>query len=318
MTNSKISIVIPVFNEENSVTELHNRVKEVFRRLSRPYEMIFIDDGCTDGTFEKLRILQSKNLNLVIIRHYKNLGKSLALMQGFDTAKGDIAITLDGDLQDQPEEIPNFIKKIEEGYDFVNGWRQTRQDSITKRIISQLFNFLTTFLFRIKFQDVNCGMKAFTRKVYKWLDLRGDLHRLIPVLVAHKGYKVSEISVEHKERKFGKSKYRLFRYRGLLDMIALVAGHMTQIRPFHFFCELGLFFLLIAGLSLLGWLVNYESLTMNGRILLGIVGLWSLFLGTIFPIFGFYFQIESNRYHNFEWRKGLTKEIIDFRNQKIE
>ena len=318
MTNSKISIVIPVFNEEDSVTELHDRVKEVFHRLNRPYEMIFIDDGCTDGTFEKLRILQSKNLNLVILRHFRNVGKSLALMGGFDTAEGDIAITLDSDLQDQPEEIPNFIARIEEGYDFVNGWRQTRQDSLPRRIISQLFNFLIILLFRVKFQDVNCGMKACTRKVYKWLDLRGDLHRLIPVLVAMKGYKVSEIPVEHKERKFGKSKYRLFRYRGLLDIIALSASQTTQIRPFHFFCELGGFFLLIAGLSLFGWVVNYESLTMNGSILLGIAGLWFLSLGTLFPIFGFYLEIESNRYQNLEWRKGLTKEIIDSRNQKNE
>jgi glycosyltransferase involved in cell wall biosynthesis len=308
-----VSVIVPAFNEENSVEELHTRINDVLSQLNHPFEIIIIDDGSTDGTFERLKSFQSQNPNLVVFRHFKNLGKSLALMQGFDAAKGDIVITLDADLQDQPEEIPKFIKKIKEGYDFVNGWRQERQDSGGKRIVSKFFNCLITLIFKVKFNDVNCGLKAYSRKAYKWLDLRGDLHRLIPVLVAHKGLKVSEISVEHRNRKFGESKYKLFRHRGLLDVIALAASHTTQIRPFHFFCELGMFFLLMALLFFVTWCVSYENLVLFAQVLVAIGGVWCLSLGTLFPIFGFYLEIESSRFQRYEYRQGLIKETLDSR-----
>ena len=142
MTNPLVSIIVPAYNEVENIGELYTRIEEVFNQMGRSYELIFIDDGSNDGTFENLRTLQSKNSNLVILRHYKNLGKSLALMQGFDTARGDIAVTLDADLQDRPEEIPKFINKMEEGYDFVNGWRKERKDTNIKRFVSKFFNIL--------------------------------------------------------------------------------------------------------------------------------------------------------------------------------
>ena len=313
VTNSLISVIVPAFNEEDSIVELHTRVKDVFSQLNRPYEMIFIDDGSTDGTFEKLKALQSQDSNLVIIGHHRNLGKSLALMQGFDSAKGDIAITLDADLQDQPEEIPNFIEKIEEGYEFVNGWRRGRQDTHIKRLVSKFYNYLILLIFHLKFNDVNCGMKAYTREVYKFLDLKGDLHRLIPVLVAHKRHKITEISVEHKNRRYGKSKYKLFRHRGLLDIIALAAGTTTQIRPFHFFCDLGMAFLFFAALSFTVWFLSYENLPFIAQVLIAVGGLWCLSLGTLFPIFGFYLEIESSRFQRKDYRSGLIKETLDSR-----
>ena len=313
MTNPLVSIIVPAYNEVENIGELYTRIEEVFNQMGRSYELIFIDDGSNDGTFENLRTLQSKNSNLVILRHYKNLGKSLALMQGFDTARGDIAVTLDADLQDRPEEIPKFINKMEEGYDFVNGWRKERKDTNIKRFVSKFFNILIVAIFKVRFNDINCGLKAYGLKVYKSLDLKGDLHRLVPVIVAHNGYKFFEIPVKHDKRKYGESKYKLFRHRGLLDIIALAAGTTTQIRPFHFFCERGLFLLLMAVLSFIVWCISYENFPFFVQALIAIGGLWCLFLGTLLPIFGFYLEIESSRFQRHEYRQGFIKEIIDSR-----
>ncbi len=313
MKNSLISVIVPSFNEEDSIAELYARTKNVLDLLGRPYEMVFVDDGSTDDTFKKLKELQSQDINLVIIRHYKNRGKSLALMQGFDAARGGIAITLDSDLQDQPEEIPNFIKKIEDGYDLVNGWRQKRQDSLVKRLGSKFFNFLILLIFGVKFHDVNCGFKAYKKEVYKWLDLRGDLHRLIPVLAEHKGLKVTEIPVEHKDRKYGVSKYKLIRHRGLLDIIALAISHSTQTRPFHFFSEIAIVFLLGAALSFTIWCLSFENLPFFAQALIGVGGIWCLSLGTLLPIFGLYLEIESSRFQRYDYRQELIKETLDSR-----
>ena len=313
MTNPLVSIIVPAYNEAENIGELCTRIEEVFNQMGRSYELIFIDDGSNDGTFENLRTLQSKNSNLVILRHYKNLGKSLALMQGFDTARGDIAVTLDADLQDRPEEIPKFINKMEEGYDFVNGWRKERKDTNIKRFVSKFFNILIVAIFKVRFNDINCGLKAYGLKVYKSLDLKGDLHRLVPVIVAHNGYKFFEIPVKHDKRKYGESKYKLFRHRGLLDIIALAAGTTTQIRPFHFFCERGLFLILMAVLSFIVWCISYENFPFFIQVLIAIGGLWCLFLGTLLPIFGFYLEIESSRFQRYEYRQGFIKEIIDSR-----
>jgi glycosyltransferase involved in cell wall biosynthesis len=313
MPNPLISVIVPAFNEKESLEELHTRTKEVFSKLDRPFELIFIDDGSTDGTFEFLKSLQSKHPNIVIIRHFKNSGKSLALMQGFNAARGGIAITLDADLQDRPEEIPNFLRKIEEGYDFVNGWRKNRKDTVSKRLVSMLFNSLIRLIFHIKFNDVNCGFKAFTREAYCWIELKGDLHRLIPILIAHKGFRATEIPVIHEDRKYGVSKYKLFRHRGLLDIIALAAGTTTQVRPFHFFCELGVVLWFLAVISLGSWFLGHEFLSLGKQFFLLLVGLWTLSLGTFFPIFGFYMEIQATYFQGTEWRSKLIKESSDLR-----
>jgi glycosyltransferase involved in cell wall biosynthesis len=314
MPNSLVSIIIPAFNEKDSLEELHMRIKEVFSKLDRPFEIIFIDDGSTDSTFETLNVLQSEHPNIVVIQHFKNIGKSLALMQGFNLAQGDMAITMDADLQDRPEEIPAFINKIDEGYDFVNGWRQNRQDKFFKRLVSTIFNGILHLIFKVEIKDVNCGFKAYRTSLFDWINLRGDLHRLIPVLIAHKGHKIAEIPVIHQKRKHGASKYKLFRYRGLLDIIAVAASTTTQIRPFHTFCEIGIFFWVLATLILGGWVVVYDHLVVSGNILMVMVGFWAILLGTFLPIFGFYLEIESSRFQGENWRKSLVKEIRDLRN----
>ena len=306
-----ISVIVPVFNERDSIAELHSRTQAVFDEIGRSFEMIFVDDGSSDGTFELIKGLQSKCSNIVLVRHFKNRGKSLSLMQGFDVAKGAIAITMDADLQDLPEEIPLFINKIEEGFDFVNGWREHRKDSLPKRMVSKIFNSLIYCIFKVEFNDINCGFKGYRRKVYNEVELRGDLHRLIPVLIAYKGHRVAQITVAHQKRKYGISKYKLFRHRGLLDIVALAASQTTYIRPFHFFSELGFFIWLLTFLIFGGWFLNYEILSESVRILLAIFGCWALSIGTVLPIFGFYLEIESSRFQDKKWRQQLVKDFID-------
>ena len=318
MTNPLISVIVPAFNEKASISELHSRTQAVFDQIERSFELIFVDDGSSDGTFELLKDLQSKYPNIVVVRHFKNRGKSLALMQGFDRAQGAIAITMDADLQDVPEEIPQFINKIEEGFDFVNGWRKDRTDALPKRLVSKIFNELIHLIFKVEFDDINCGFKAYRRTVFEGLDLRGDLHRLIPVVIAHKGHSVAQIPVKHQKRKYGVSKYKLFRHRGLLDIIALAASTTTHTRPFHVFSEVGFFFWLLTFLAFGGWLVGHEGLPVTAQVLIAVVGIWALSLGTLLPILGFYLEIESSRFQGREWRKNLIKDLIDRRNRNSE
>jgi len=314
MASSLVSIIVPAYNEVESLDELFQRVKAVFLQIERPFEFVVIDDGSTDGTLEKLKSLQNENPNIAIIQHFKNFGKSLSLMQGFEAASGKIAITMDADLQYQPEEIPSFLEKLEEGYDLVSGWRMSRKDTTVKRWVSMIYNKLTALIFHVEFKDVNSGFKAYTRDVYKWIDLRGDLHRLIPVLVAHKGFRVVEIPISHKDRKHGSSKYRLLRHRGLLDIIALAVSQTTQIRPFHFFCEVAVVFWILSFLGLGGWLIALEHAPFAVQFLISAISIWFIFVGTIFPIFGFYLEVEACRYQGAKWREQLVKESLPSEN----
>jgi glycosyltransferase involved in cell wall biosynthesis len=306
-----ISVIVPALNESSSLEELYERINLTFAKWNGKFEIIFVDDGSTDGSYEKIIAMREKHPNIALIRHRKNHGKSLALMQGFDMARGEIAITLDADLQDQPEMIPRFIEKLEEGYDMVSGWRQERKDTPSKRFVSKVFNSLILKIFDCKVHDINCGFKAYSSTVYKRLELRGDLHRLIPVIVSEMGFKVGEVPVVHAERKHGESKYRLFRHRGLLDIIAFSAKHTTQWRPFHVFCELAAFFWGGAIIALIIWVTTRGNIPEIFNILLAISGTWFLFVGTLLPLFGFYLELEADRYQNADDRKSLIIETAD-------
>jgi glycosyltransferase involved in cell wall biosynthesis len=282
------------------------------------YEFILVDDGSTDDTFEKIASLKEDNPYIAVVSHYRNHGKSMALMQGFSTAKAELIITMDADLQDQPEDIPSFLDKIKEGYDIVGGWRQNRKDSFPKRQISKLYNFILKILVGYEFRDINCGFKAFTRSVCDKLELRGDMHRLIPVIALSFGYKFTEIPISHRPRKYGRSKYRLFRHRGLLDIFAFVALHTTQLRPLHIFCEAAFVFLVFAIACLSGWffLTHIGDLTQSVglRFLsfgLAGLGVWAAFVATICPFFGFYLETISGYFQDEAWRQTLIKRKLD-------
>lgn len=236
MQDLKISIVIPVLNEEDSIQELYLNLKHVLNILKNPYEIVFVDDGSTDNTFVILEEIASKQDDVSIIKLRRNFGKSIALNTAFRYVGGDIIITMDGDLQDDPEEIPLFIEKIEEGYDLVVGWKYPRNDPITKKLPSKFFNKLTCMLTCINLHDFNCGFKGYKKIVVDNISLYGEMHRYIPALAAWNGFKIAEIKVKHHPRKYGKSKYGFSRLiNGSLDLITVkfLTGYAT--RPMHVF-----------------------------------------------------------------------------------
>lgn len=237
-----ISFVIPVKNEQDSVQILYEEISKVVKSLDKSFEIIFIDDGSTDETFERLKKIHTSDKLVKVIRLRGNFGKSTSLQAGFEYSNGEIVFTLDGDLQDNPKEIPVFLNKIEEGYDMVSGWKKKRLDpSITKVIPSRIINFLTRVLTGVQIHDINCGFKAYKREVITNLNLYGELYRFIPIIAAKQNFKVAEVVVEHRARKFGKTKFGWGRgIKGILDLLTIVflTGYLR--RPGHFFGTLGI------------------------------------------------------------------------------
>lgn len=246
-----LSIIIPLFNEEESLTSLHSELKSALRDFGKSYEIIFIDDGSVDNSWSVLEKLHAADKDVKGIQFRKNSGKAAALSAGFKYAKGKVIVTMDADLQDDSEEIPKFIKKLDEGYDLVSGWRFERQDPISKTLPSKIFNYLTSRLTKIRIHDFNCGFKAYRKEVIKDIELYGELHRYIPVLAHWKGYKVGEMKVKHHPRAHGKSKYGIVRlFRGFTDLLTVTFLTRYMKKPLHLFGSIG--FLLF----LLGFIVN--------------------------------------------------------------
>jgi glycosyltransferase involved in cell wall biosynthesis len=251
-----ISIVIPLKDEESSLSLLNDKLVSVLNNENTPYELIFIDDGSTDGSWTILEMLTNKYPDKIkAIKFRKNFGKACALTAGFSEACGDIVLTMDADLQDDPEEIPNFLRKLDEGYDLVSGWKEKRDDPISKTFPSKIFNKVTGWLSGLKLHDFNCGFKAYKKEVLGHIQIYGELHRYIPVLAHDLGYKVAELPVKHHPRKYGRSKYGIERYiRGFLDLLTVLTITKFFQRPGHFFGGLGVFFG-VAGLSCMSYLV---------------------------------------------------------------
>ena len=235
-----VSIVIPVYNEEESLKLLYEKIIE---NIPEQYEreIIFVNDGSTDKSVEVIKKLIMQDTQVHLISFRKNFGKAMALETAFRNAKGDIIITMDADLQDDPIEIPNFLAKIEEGYDLVSGWKKHRQDPLEKRLPSKLFNKVTAKLSGVELHDFNCGFKAYRREVTESIDVYGELHRYIPVLAHRKGFRITEIVVHHNKRQYGKSKYGFERYlRGLFDSLTVAFLGKYYDRPMHLFGKGGL------------------------------------------------------------------------------
>ncbi|MDQ1266146.1 MAG: hypothetical protein QG635_1298 [Bacteroidota bacterium] len=271
-----ISLVIPLYNEEESIIELSFHLEEELERIARNnYEVIFIDDGSTDKSFESLKQINRRNRNFKAIRFRRNYGKSEALSAGFNAAKGNIIITMDADLQDDPSEIPALINKIKEGYDLVSGWKKVRKDPITKTIPSKIFNWVTSITCGLKLHDYNCGLKAYRREVAKRLQVYGEMHRYIPALAHWEGFKITEIPVKHHARQFGKSKYGFSRLiKGYLDLLTVLFTTRYLKRPLHFFGTLGSLGTL-AGLAIniyltIEWLLGRTYLSNRPLALFGI------------------------------------------------
>jgi glycosyltransferase involved in cell wall biosynthesis len=215
-----ISVVIPTYNEQDSIEKLHKKLSAVLAKITDDYEIVFIDDGSTDGTLKKMKKLKKKDGHVVVIVFKRNFGKAAGLMAGFDAVRGDIVFTMDADLQDDPKEIPRFLKKLDKGYDLVSGWKFKRHDPVHKTLPSKFFNGLTRVLTGVKIHDNNCGYKAYRKKVVKKIRIHKGGHRFIPPLAQAKGFKVGEIKVTHHPRTTGKSKYGWTRlFKGGMDLL---------------------------------------------------------------------------------------------------
>jgi glycosyltransferase involved in cell wall biosynthesis len=236
-----ISVIIPVFNEIGSLPELMDQLRKVLH-IYKKWEILFVDDGSTDGSTEFLNDLSRKDENVTLIQFHRNYGKSAALAEGFKRAKGEFLITMDADLQDDPAEIPNLMKKLEEGFDLVSGWKKKRKDPISKRFPSKIFNYVTRIMTGVKIHDFNCGLKIYRKEVIKTLDLYGGRHRYIPALAGHNKFRISEIQVNHRPRIHGVTKYggsRLF--HGFFDLISIIFMNRYTQQPLHLFGFFGLF-----------------------------------------------------------------------------
>lgn len=250
-----ISVVIPLYNEEGSLRELYQQLRSTLHRMNVRYELLFIDDGSTDNSFRALRDLKRIDHRVKIIRFRRNYGKAAALSVGFEHAQGSYVVTMDSDLQDDPAEIPGLVRKIKEGVDLVSGWKKVRRDPLSKRLPSRFFNYITARMTGIRIHDFNCGLKAYRREVVKSLNLYGELHRYIPVLAHWQGFSVGEIVVQHRSRKYGRTKFGVGRFwRGFFDLLTTLFTTRYFRRPLHLFGGWGALAVL-AGLIIDGWLI---------------------------------------------------------------
>jgi glycosyltransferase involved in cell wall biosynthesis len=309
-----ISVVIPVFNEVQNIKPLYGELKPVLDKTGKRYEIIFIDDGSYDGTFRILKKFHDYDKNVKAIRLRKNFGQTAAISAGFDHAKGDIIITMDGDLQNSPRDIPRLLKKMDEGYDVVSGWRYNRQDpKFSKKLPSKLSNRLARRLTGLELHDFGCTLKAYRKEAVEDIELYGEMHRYIPAITAWQGYSVSEIVVEHRPRKHGRTKYGSGRLlRGFLDLLNIRFWTKYSTRPLHFFGWLGaISFVLgsIIGLYKVLLRAFYGVHLEVGPLLIFAVML--IILGFQFIMFGFLGEIMIRTYYQGKRKIYKIKEKLE-------
>jgi glycosyltransferase involved in cell wall biosynthesis len=284
-----ISVVVPVYDEERSVALLVDELDSALQPLAIPWEAIFVDDGSTDGTFSALTRLHAARDDVVVVRLRRNFGKAAALAAGFAQARGDVIVTIDGDLQDDPAEIPHLLAKLDEGFDLVSGWKSNRRDPLRRRLLSRVFNAVARWISGVRLHDMNCGLKAYRTEVVRGLRLYGELHRFIPVLAQQRGFRVAELPVNHRPREHGRSRYGLERYlRGFLDLLTVSFLGRYRHRPLHLFGGLGLtlslagigILLYLTVVKLMGHAIGQRPLLILG-VLLVVVGIQVFSLGLI-------------------------------------
>lgn len=288
LTTPFLSIVIPLLDEEESIRELYAQIIAATDPLKKPVEMIFVDDGSTDGSFSVLEELHKKDPRVKVIRFRRNFGKSAALSVGFREANGEFIITMDADLQDDPAEIPSLLDMLAQGYDLVSGWKQRRHDPLSKTIPSRLANSVTALMTGIPIHDMNCGLKAYRKEVVKGIIVYGELHRYIPALAHWAGFRVGEKVVNHHPRKYGHTKFGIGRFsRGFLDLLTVLFTTRYIRRPLHLFGVWGIISAIIGvfidGYLSVEWFLGRTSLSNRP---LFMVGFLFIIIGVQFVSFG--------------------------------
>ncbi len=310
----EISIVIPVYNEEDNIWLLYDNLEPVLSKLGRNYEVILVDDGSKDGTYNKLLELHKKNNHFKIIKFRRNFGQTPAMRAGFDFANGGIVITLDADLQNDPEDIPKILEKMDEGYDIVSGWRKNRKDNALRRFPSIVANKIISVLFRVRLHDYGCTLKAYRKEVLDNIELYGEMHRYIPAIASWMGVKVAEIGVNHYARKFGKAKYGISRtIRVILDIITIKFLLTYSKKPMQIFGLVGLF------TSLAGFIVTVylivERLFFNQPLSsrpLFILSIFMIFIGIQLITMGLLGELMMRTYHEGTGKSTyVIREIVD-------
>jgi glycosyltransferase involved in cell wall biosynthesis len=310
-----VSLVIPVYNEAENLEELYQELASSAGKLGRPVEIIFVDDGSVDESWPTLKAIQKKDARIKLIRLRKNFGQTAALSAGFDYATGEIIISLDADLQNDPNDILLFIQKIEEGYDIVSGWRKNRKDRLlSRRLPSAIANWLISWTTHVKLHDYGCTLKAFRRDVIKNVKLYGELHRFIPAIASHMGVAITEVKANHRPRRHGKSKYSIFRFtRVILDLLTVKFLLSYSTRPLQIF---GLFGLVssIFGFIISLWL-SYQRLVLKisvaNRPLL-LLGVLLIVIGIQFVTLGLLAEIMVRAYHESSGKAiYFIREVID-------
>lgn len=293
-----ISIVIPLLNEEESILELNDWIAKVMQSNHFSYEIVFVDDGSTDKSWEVIEKLRSKSNTIKAIKFRRNYGKSAALNSAFAVVEGDVIITMDADLQDSPEEIPGLFKMIkDDGYDLVSGWKKKRHDPINKRWPSKLYNAINRRFTGIKLHDFNCGLKAYKKVVVKNIEIYGEMHRFVPVIAKWAGFsKIGEKVVVHQKRKFGVTKFGVDRYRkGFLDLISIIFVSRFGKRPMHLFGSVGIL-LFLFGFGIATYLAYAKFFLMEFRMTerpLFYFGILAMILGTQLFMTGFIAEMIS-------------------------
>jgi glycosyltransferase involved in cell wall biosynthesis len=311
-----ISVVVPVRDEERTVGPLYEEVATALGERGESWEIVYVDDGSRDGSYEALLRLHDSAPNVRVVRMRRNAGKAAALDAGFRVVEGDVVVTIDGDLQDDPAEIPRLLAKLDEGYDLVSGWKTHRSDPWSRRMLSRVFNSVTGWLSGLSLHDMNSGLKAFRIEVARDLDLYGELHRFVPVLAHDLGYRVTEVGVNHRPREHGRSRYGVERYtRGFLDLLTVSFMSRYRHRPLHLFGGLGLLLGTIgSGIlvyltieKLAGEPIGKRPLLMLG-VLLVVIGIQFLSLGLLSELVT---SQHRERMRALEHRpRGLVDEIL--------
>ena len=285
----EISVVVPLFNEAPTMRPLYDELAAALDGLGRPWEVIFVDDGSTDASYEELTRLHEQEDNVRVVRLRRNFGKAAALTAGVLRAAGSVVVTLDADLQDDPAEIPRLLARLDEGYDVVSGWKAHRRDPLARRLFSKVFNGTIRVLSGVRLHDVNCGLKVYRAEVTRDVRIYGELHRFLPVLAHYRGYGVAELAVNHRPRQHGRSRYGIERYvRAFLDLLTVSFIERYRYRPLHLFGNLGLMLAGIGGavlayltiLKLGGAAIGQRPLLLLG-VLLVVVGIQLLSLGLV-------------------------------------